>query len=103
MYMSIQIVTENTLQNVMHNRNLQKFCMFLLNAYPILGSCTVLCSVTEDTRPAYALSRSDVKIFTLFVNWCKHFVIAMPLPAPSHCTQRATAHPVLLAFLVGKA
>ena len=78
MYMSIQIVTENTLQNVMHNRNLQKFCMFLLNAYPILDSCTVLCSVTEDTRPACALSRSDVKIFTLFVNWCKHFIIAMP-------------------------
>ena len=103
MYMSIQIVTENTLQNVMHNRNLQKFCMFLLNAYPILGSCTVLCSVTEDTRPACAPSRSDVKIFTLFVNWCKHFVIAMPLPAPSHCTQWAKAHPVLLAFLVGKA
>ena len=72
--MSIQIVTENTLQNVMHNRNLQKFCMFLLNAYPILGSCTVLCSVTENTRPACALSRIDVKIFTLFVNPCKHFI-----------------------------
>ena len=102
MYMSIQIVTENTLQNVMHNRNLQKFCMFLLNAYPILGSCTVLCSVTEVSKPACAISHSDVKIFTLFVNSCKHFVktfYACPLPSDSPIK----SSPVLLAFLKGKA
>ena len=81
MRMSIQIVFEKTPPNVVNNGNLQKFCMVLATAYPILHSCTVPGLVIEWYWPARALSRSDVKIFTLFVNWCKHFIIAMPASA----------------------
>ena len=74
MRMSIQIVFEKTPPNVVNNGNLQKFCMVLATAYPILHSCTVPGLVIEWYWPARALSRSDVKIFTLFVNSRKHFV-----------------------------
>ena len=100
--MSIQIVPTQTLRRVVHNSNLQKFYIVLLNAHPIQSSYAVLSLVTEDARPASAHSRSDVKIFTLFVNSCKHFVktfYACPLPSDSHIK----SSPVLLAFLGVKA
>ena len=80
----------------------QKFCMVLLNVYPIQSSYAVINLVIEDARPAHTHSRSDVKIFTLFVNSRKHFVkvfSARLLPSRSH----TKARPVLLAFLGVKA
>ena len=79
--MSIQIVPPKTLRRVVHNSNPQKFFMFLLNAYPIQSSYAVINLVIEDARPAHTHSRSDVKIFTLFVNPCKHFVGGLACPA----------------------
>ena len=60
----------------MNNNNLQKFYIFLANVYPIQSTCAVFYLVTEDIRPAFTNSHSDVKIFTLFVNSRKHFVLA---------------------------
>ena len=100
--MSIQIVPQKTLSRVVHNSNPQKFCMVLLNVYPIQSSYAVINLVIEDARPAHTHSRSDVKIFTLFVNSRKHFVkvfSARLLPSRSH----TKARPVLLAFLGVKA
>ena len=101
--MSIQIVFEKTPPNVVTNGNLQKFYIVLLNAHPIQSSYAVLSLVTEDARPACAHSRSDVKIFTLFVNSCKHFVLPFYAARRCRCRQWAKPCPVLLAFLGGKA
>ena len=112
MRMSIQIVFEKTPPNVVNNGNLQKFCMVLATAYPILHSCTVPGLVIEWYWPAYALSRSDVKIFTLFVNSRKHFVQPPGLCLCAFLTAHSPPPPpiprwqclaVLLAFLGGKA
>ena len=97
--MSIQIVPKKTLRRVVNNSNQLKFCIFSINAYPIQHSCAVLCLVTEDTYTSCVHSHSDVKIFTLFVNSRKHFILSLCALQP----RTHKAHPVLLAFLGVKA
>ena len=86
----------------MNNNNLQKFYIFLANVYPIQSTCAVFYLVTEDIRPAFTNSHSDVKIFTLFVNSRKHFVLAFCARCQPQL-RKGKAQPVLLAFLGGKA